>query len=84
MEELDIVGDDEEEKKDSNSKGFTKVKLEDVLIEVTPDNISKFTINDVVMPLVGYKTRMPANEELKELILGIMAEDSITVENYQR
>jgi hypothetical protein len=48
------------------------------LIEVTPENIHRYTINDVLMPIVGYKTRMPKNEELRQLILGIMAEDKIT------
>jgi hypothetical protein len=30
------------------------------------------------MPIVGYKTRMPNNEELRKIILDIMAEDKIT------
>lgn len=35
------------------------------------------------MPIYGYKTRMPNNEELKNLILDIMAEDKITPETFE-
>jgi tRNA(Glu) U13 pseudouridine synthase TruD len=59
-------------------------KIEDHLIEVTEENIHKYTIKDVVMPIVGYKTRMPNNEELKKIILDIMAEDKITPEVFER
>jgi tRNA(Glu) U13 pseudouridine synthase TruD len=58
--------------------------IEEALIEVTPENIHRYTINDVLMPIVGYKTRMPKNEELRQLILGIMAEDKITEETFEK
>ena len=70
----------EEEKK--GGKRLDK-KIEDLLIEVTEENIAKYTINDVVMPIVGYSTRYPKNEELKALILGIMKEDNITPETFE-
>ncbi len=58
--------------------------IEEALIEVTAENIHKYTLNDVVMPIVGYKTRMPNNQELKKIILDIMAEDKITEETFER
>ena len=58
--------------------------IEEALIEVTPENIHRYTINDVLMPIVGYRTRMPKNEELKQLILSIMAEDKITEETFEK
>lgn len=54
------------------------------MIEITEANIHKYTINDVVMPIVGYRTRMPKNEELRNIILGIMAEDKITEETFEK
>ena len=54
------------------------------MIEITEENIHKYTLNDVVMPIVGFKTRMPNNEELKQIILGIMAEDKITEETFEK
>jgi tRNA(Glu) U13 pseudouridine synthase TruD len=54
------------------------------LIEITEANIHKYTINDVVMPIFGYRTRMPKNEELRNIILGIMAEDKITEETFEK
>ena len=38
--------------------------IEESLIEVNEQNINKFTLDDIVMPLVGYKTKLPANLEL--------------------
>jgi hypothetical protein len=35
------------------------------------------------MPICGYKTRLPANKELRELLLSIMAEDKITPETFE-
>lgn len=37
----------------------------DLVIEVTAENISEFQFSDVVMPLIGYDVRLPANEELQ-------------------
>ena len=54
------------------------------MIEVTAENIHKYTINDVVMPIVGYRTRMPNNDELRKIILDIMAEDNVTEATFER
>lgn len=82
IEEIDMPEElDGEEKKES--KPIEK-KIEDVLIEVTEENIHKYTLKDVVMPICGYKTRLPANEDLKKIILDIMAEDKITTETYEQ
>ena len=35
------------------------------------------------MPICGYKTRMPNNEDLKKIIFDIMAEDKITMETFE-
>lgn len=72
--------DEKDEKKESKHAGD---KIEESLIDVTAENIHKYTIRDVVMPIVGYRTRLPSNQELQELILGIMAEDNITLQTYE-
>ena len=59
-------------------------RIEEALIEVTAENIHKYTINDVVMPICGYRTKMPNNKELQDIIFGIMSEDKITIETYER
>lgn len=79
MEEIDLPEELDEEKKPKEEK-----RIDDLLIEVTQENKAKYTINDVVMPICGYKTRMPNNQELKDIILGIMAEDNITMETYEK
>lgn len=61
-----------------------KKSLDEHLVVVTEENIHKYTLNDVVLPIVGYKTRMPEHAELKQIILDIMAEDKITPEVFER
>lgn len=85
VEEIDMPEElDEGAVKKGSKEAKSGQKIEELLIEVTADNIHKFTINDVVMPICGYKTRMPNHEELKGIILGIMAEDGITMETYEK
>lgn len=71
-----------EERKTGKDKSPEK-RIEELLIEVTPENIHQFSINDVVMPICGYKTKMPNNEELKAIIFGIMKEDNISMETFE-
>jgi tRNA(Glu) U13 pseudouridine synthase TruD len=75
-EELDADGDAD--------GTLPKKGIDEHLKVVTAETLSRYTINDVVMPIVGYKTRMPENEELTKLILEIMAEDKITPEVFDR
>ncbi len=71
--------DEENQKKPKEEK-----RIDDLLIEVTEENKHKYSIKDVVMPICGYKTRMPNNKELQDIILGIMSEDEITMETYEK
>ena len=77
VEEIDMPEELDETAKEAQKPGRV---IEEALIEVTPENIHKYSIKDVVMPICGFKTRMPANKELTDIILGIMAEDKITME----
>ena len=60
IEEIDMPEelDEKDEKKESKHAGD---KIEESLIDVTAENIHKYTIRDVVMPIVGYRTRLPSN-----------------------
>lgn len=72
----DLVLTDEEklEVPEDASKRDTK---ESRLVTITEDNISQYTIFDVVMPIPGFKVTMPANEELKEIFLNLLAADGL-------
>jgi tRNA pseudouridine13 synthase len=50
---------------------------------VTEENISQFTIFDVVMPMIGKSVQFPPNEELKALYDKYMKEDGITIEMFE-
>ena len=52
------------------------------MVDVTEENISKFSFKDVVLPLVGHKTRFPKNEEIKQIILDLLAKDGITLDMF--
>lgn len=49
---------------------------------VTEENISEFTIFDVVMPLIGKSIALPQHPELKALYESYMEQDGITLEMF--
>ena len=69
-------GDDEEKPQDKPED--TQEKKGGFVVDVTDANIDDFTIEDVVMPMVGHDVNLPKNEDLKKIILDIMLADGIT------
>lgn len=62
--ELPYVEKQEEVKNDSKGKVPEKklrggALLEEILVDVTEENIHNYTLKDVVLPLVGYKIKFP-------------------------
>ena len=56
----------------------TKLERKIANIEtVDENNISRYTLHDVVMPIPGHKVPYPKNEELKEIYLSLMKEDGL-------
>lgn len=55
-----------------------------MVVDVTSENLHEFTLNDIVMPMVGYETRMPENQDLQMIILEIMAKDGITIDHFNK
>lgn len=53
-----------------------------LVIDVTEENLHEFSLSDIVMPMVGYETRMPVNEDLCKIINEIMAKDGITSDHF--
>ena len=51
---------------------------------MTEANIGEFTIEDVVMPMVGSSIRLPQNPELSKIILDLLTEDGLTIENFAK
>jgi len=54
----------------------------DAVVDVTEENISQFTIDDVVLPVVGHEVRLPVHAEMQQIIVDIMAQDSITMQTF--
>lgn len=52
------------------------------MIEVTAENIGNYTIEDVVFPIVGHKVRMPAHPEINAIVADIMAEDGMSMQQF--
>ena len=50
------------------------------MIEVTEANIDKYTIEDVIFPIIGHKVKMPSNPDMKALMERIMAEDKMSMD----
>jgi tRNA pseudouridine13 synthase len=73
----------EDEQKENNGNPLsTRQQNEKDMVLVTEQNISKYTMEDVVLPIVGHKIRMPENEEMNKIILDIMAKDNITMDHF--
>ena len=77
-----VEGEDEEKPQDKPEE--TQEKKGGIVIDVTDANIGDFTIEDVVMPMVGHDINFPKNEEIKKIITDIMQEDGITIENFAK
>ena len=54
----------------------------DLVVDVTEENIHQFSIQQVVMPLIGYDTRLPANSDLAKIIVDVMQKDGVTIEHF--
>ncbi|CDW87747.1 trna pseudouridine synthase [Stylonychia lemnae] len=78
--------DKEENKKnkDQKPKLHGAALLETLLIDVTEENIHKYKITDVVMPLIGHMTRFPENKELIQIMYDLMSKDNITLNDFER
>jgi tRNA(Glu) U13 pseudouridine synthase TruD len=77
----EVAGEeDEEEKKEIEIEDEVMYDMAKKfeLVFVTEENKHLYTIYDVVLPLVGYNTEMPKHEGMKDIIMEIMKEDSIT------
>ena len=57
--------------------------MEEVLVEVTEGNIHKYTLKDVVLPLIGYKIKLPKNEHLNQIMFDIMNKDNISLNKFE-
>ena len=71
--------EEQKEKKESKHRNRGNEAIEEILVEVTEENISKYTLKDVILPLVGFKVRFPKNEEMCVIMFDIMQKDGITI-----
>jgi tRNA(Glu) U13 pseudouridine synthase TruD len=60
------------------------MKSELNMIEVTESNISDYTIDDVIFPIIGHKVGMPKNDEMRKLYEDAMLEDKITMDMFEK
>jgi hypothetical protein len=55
------VDSDAEDADQQNTKGDQA----NIVVEVSEQNLAEFTLNDIVMPMIGYDTKLPSNEDLR-------------------
>lgn len=64
----DELAENEDEEKPQDEKDKEEKKTsDDELIEVTEENIMKYTLGDVVMPMIGHAVALPKNEKLRAI-----------------
>ena len=47
------------------------------LLTITEENLDQYTLNDVVMPIPGYKVSYPDHEELKKIYIELLQADGL-------
>ena len=60
---------DAEEVKDENAEA---AGIGSAVIDVTEANIGDYTIDDVVMPMVGHQVRIPTNADLAKIYADLL------------
>jgi len=68
------------EKKQKEVKEDTRKK--DLVVDVTAENIGDFTMQHVVLPIVGPCVRLPTHPEMAQIMLDILKEDNITLQMF--
>lgn len=76
------AGEANEEDKAEGEEVKEKPRVVNPVVDVTEENIADYTIEDVVMPMVGHDIRMPKNEDLVKIIHDLMTKDGITMTNF--
>ena len=52
-------------------------------VKITEENKDQYSIEDVVMPIIGYEVPLPENESLREIYQEIMNKDNISLDNFK-
>ena len=81
------AGENVEESKDegeaNTNSGAAKTNvIKSPVIDVTEENIADYTIEDVVMPLVGNDIRMPRNADIAAIYHELLSKDGLTMTNF--
>ena len=76
-----VIEPEEAESDDEVDLAQTMPKV--TVIDVTKDNIDQFSLEDIVMPMVGYETRMPRNADLQNIVFHFLAKDGVSLDHFQ-
>lgn len=52
------------------------------MIEVDESNIDKYTLEDVIFPILGHKVKMPSNPDMRQIIEDLMKKDNMTMDQF--
>ncbi|KAI8873164.1 tRNA pseudouridine synthase D [Ramicandelaber brevisporus] len=80
-EEQDETANDSQEQQQSQQ--LSRNKLASTAIVVTADNIAQYTIDDVVIPLVGYDVKYPENDT-GDYMRSLLKEDGLDADAMER
>jgi len=85
IEEDEKAVDPKEEAKDGRDKNplSCRQQSEIGMTEVTAENMDKYTLEDVIFPILGHKVKMPSHPDMKAIVEAIMAEDGISMQTFE-
>lgn len=49
------------------------------MIEIGEDDLDKYTLDDVIFPMIGFKVKMPSNPILRQIMEDVMKEDNMSI-----
>lgn len=79
----DVPSDIEDNEEDKSIPILQCIATHAQVDVVTEENVSQYTIFDVVMPMIGKSVQFPQNQELKNLYDKYMKEDEITIAMFE-
>ena len=75
--EVEVAEKSDEEEAEPELEKET-AKVQDLVLEITAENLKNFSIYDVVMPLPGHSIKMPTNPDIVSIYADLLREDGVT------
>ena len=85
-EDCDIPDEDNDDKKKSEKNEKKEEKIDKIFSDnfdfITEDNLNKYNLDDLVIPMVGYEVYYPKND-IKDFIIELLNKDNLSFKDFE-